>query len=258
MFLAAADLPKAQKIVAQCEQIFLGEYRTADGKQSIWYDDAEIEDMMEAELRRASLMPTVEAPAVDIESFIDSHLRTPLDQYADLPSDVLGLTDFRPGQRPSIRINKSLTGAMDDDGFPGVTGRWRATLAHEAGHVLLHRILYEFDSNQPRLFPDDIHPDSGQTLHRCLKRDVAYRPNASGPLEVQANKAMAALLMPRSVFTRVAKGTGVRTADPTQVDAITRNLAQRFEVSRQATIIRLKTLGFIEDTGATSLFARPN
>jgi hypothetical protein len=102
---------------------------------------------MEDELHRAGLWPGQDSPAVDVEGFIEGHLKASPDRYAALEGDVLGLTEFRRGATPLVRINQDLTGsAMDGEWCPpGIQGRWRATLAHEASHVVLHRMLFELN-----------------------------------------------------------------------------------------------------------------
>ncbi len=231
-------------------------YRSPGGEQRIWFEDDEIERTMEDELRRAKLMPDATNTVVDLEAFIEDHLAATLDQFATLDRAVLGLTEFLPREAPAVRINKDLTGsAMDADWCPpGVEGRWRATLAHEAAHVVLHRVLFEFDENQTVLFADDHPASDGPQLLRCLKRDVAHRVRTSDWREVQANKGMAALLMPKTVFMKSARAANIGTS-PATIDAATRTLATQFGVSRQATTIRLRTLGFIRDDDADSLFA---
>ncbi len=223
-------------------------YRGPEGDERIWYEAAEIEQIMEDELHRAGLWPSLHAEAVDVEAFIENHLRASLDQYADLEPSVLGLTEFRQGP-PRVRINRELTGsAMDDEWCPpGVQGRWRATLAHEAAHIVLHRILFELNPAQTALFAEV--PSSGSLL-RCLKRDVAYRSTGRDWREVQANRGMAALLMPKTIFLAAAneelKG---------DVQTAARRLARRFQVSREAAAIRLATFGFTEAESGSQLFA---
>ncbi|MGK3962060.1 ImmA/IrrE family metallo-endopeptidase [Sorangium sp. So ce118] len=232
------------------------EYRGPDGRQRLWFDPGEIDRIMEAELRKASLHPKADAPAVDIERFIERHLKVGLDQYADLEPSILGLTEFVSGKSPKISINRVLTGsALDEDETqPGVLGRWRATLAHEAAHVLLHRCLYEFATGNMSLFGDnDVPSADARTLHRCLKRDVSYR-QVSDWREVQANQGMAALLMPRTVFLQVARGEIHRLYPKGAItdgeeDGVAAALASRFEVSRQAARIRLNTLGLVSPQG---------
>ena len=238
-------------------------YRGAAGDQRLWFEPDEIETIIEDELRKAGMMPSVEHPVTDLERFVEQYLGSPLDQYADLPSDVLGVTEFRPGKPPAVSINTDLTGsALDCDDSPlGLSGRWRATVAHEATHVLLHRMLFEVDEHQGLLFPDPAAADRDSSLMRCLKRDVSYGPTVSDWREVQANRGMAALLMPRRVFERLARRdlialgasrSGLRVGDPV-VTQLVHRLAERFEVSRQAASIRLQTLGFVGGAQTLSL-----
>jgi hypothetical protein len=97
---------------------------------------------------------------VDIEKFIEGHLEAQLDQYADLEPAVLGITEFCPGERPLDRINKDLTdSALDNPDSPGVLlGRWRATLAHEGSHIILHLCLFQLNPQQGSLFDDPEEP----------------------------------------------------------------------------------------------------
>lgn len=187
-----------------------------------------------------------------------SHLRCDLDLYADLPSDVLGLTVFAPKRKPRVQINGALTCAQDEGGAGiGVIGRWRATLAHEASHVYLHRYLYEpeFARHAGVGHPP---PDEGEHL-QCLHRDISPEPadmastrRRSDWREVQTNRGMAALLMPRRLFTRAALremghlGLGTNIAvDSPEYQALTSALANTFEVSLQAAGIRLKTTSLV-------------
>lgn len=106
-------------------------YRSADGEQRIWYEHDEIEDIAADELRRAELFPTLEAPVVDLEKFIESYLHAKLDQYAVLPADVLGSTEFEPGAPPRVHINRDLTKLSQPSTSPapaasgGGERRWR-------------------------------------------------------------------------------------------------------------------------------------
>lgn len=239
-------------------------YRGRGGQEELWFNPGEIESIMVGELRKAAMMPTPDEPAVDLERFIERHLKVTLDQYADLDADVLGVTEFFQETPPRISINKSLTGAAidEDESPPGVLGRWRATLAHEASHVLLHRSLFEFAVGNMNLFEASpaAAEGEGRRLHRCLKRDVAYqRQGRYDWREVQANQGMAALLMPKVVFQAIAREE-IATVFP-GLDKIpyggeapvVRLLAPRFEVSKEAARIRLNTLGLVEPKGQRQL-----
>jgi hypothetical protein len=234
-----------------------------DGVKRLWFEPSEIEEIMEHELAKARLVPTPPDCTVDIESLLERHLKVRFDQYAPLPPEILGSTQFCAGQKPWVRINQDLTQtALDDEDRPDwILGRWRATIAHEASHVILHARLFATDPNQGTLFATDDDETGGQNLHRCLKRDVLFRGQPSDWREVQANMGMAALLMPRKVFsaacTQVMEETrwkGDVQTGSTEHRTLARTLADRFQVSRQAAGIRLETLGQLTQRGRQSLF----
>ncbi|MFD3458235.1 ImmA/IrrE family metallo-endopeptidase [Nocardia fluminea] len=234
-------------------------YLGPEGDQRIWYEPTEIARIAEDELRRASLMPTPSSPVTDLERFIEVHLKAALDQYADLPDGVLGVTQFAAGRPPMVSINGKLTESVEvEDENQGLLGRWRATLAHEASHVLFHRYLFEPEMAQ--LVAGSRAPD-GSALQRagavrCLHRDVAPTSTTewkavrrrSDWKEVQANRGMAALLMPERVFTRVAyrqasQASDNRTAFAARSTLLASAMARIFNVSKQAAEIRLNELG---------------
>jgi hypothetical protein len=233
--------------------------RDALGRDRIWYSLDELESIMDDEARKAGFVATADHPVLDLEAFLERYLGAALDQYAALPADVLGQTEFETGQRIRVSINADLTGAMDDGGLLSDLGRWRATLAHEAAHILLHRVLFEVPLAQETLF--DIEAQPAPTLLRCLKRDVAPGRRASDWREVQANQGMAALLMPRRLFAAIAdderSGLGLPPLPLVDglgdSDRLVRRLAARFDASRQAAQIRLRTLGLVTDESTPGL-----
>jgi hypothetical protein len=236
------------------------------GKRRLWYDDDEIERLMESELAKARMLPTAASPAVDLERFIAGHLRVRMDQYAtELDDSVLGLTKFLADGSCKILIQRRLSKEVDqeEDCPPGIRGRWRATMAHEAAHVLLHRRLFPITSGQRSLFGDGPSgADQEKAMLRCLARDVGVGARGGPPEEVQANKGMAALLMPRSVFRPVAtemlRGLGVAEDTIREGDArearVVLTMATRFEVSKQAAAIRLRTLSIVLPVQKQGLF----
>jgi Zn-dependent peptidase ImmA (M78 family) len=161
-----------------------------------------------------------------------------------------------------VSINKDLTGAAldDDESEPGLLGRWRATVAHEATHVIVHRCLFIQNEAQGSLF-DDIEPDEPIVKHhqRCLKRDVLFRNGAAEWKEIQANMGMAALLMPKALFLAAfleeKKRIGVTRVEKRSdaVPILIEKLANRFKVSKQATGIRLETLELLATPGQAEL-----
>ena len=224
----------------------------------IWFEPDEIEKTMEQELRKANLLPSLEAPAVDLERLIQRHLGVALDQYADLEQGVLGKTEFYSDAKPRVFISRMLTEAVDEEDCPaGVKGRWRATMAHEAAHLILHRILYDPQLTQLSL-SNMSRPSERAQLLRCGQGDISFR-KATDWREIQANLGMAALLMPRSRFiasVQASIGTlgisSVEIGSPVAIELIGQ-MARRFQVSRQAATIRFETLRLLSPTGQQTI-----
>jgi hypothetical protein len=221
------------------------------GEERLWFVEDEIETIVETELTKAGLIPSIDSPVVNVERFVESYLNVQFDPYATLPADTLGQTDFRVGDRPLVKINADLTGAaLDDEDCPlGLQGRWRATVAHEGCHVILHRCLFNLNASQGSLFDlGEPAEEPPMRLQRCLKRDVAYARMASDWREVQANQGMAAMLRPKPVFVAACRAEftrlGVERIDQRSLlaDTLARRMAELFQVSRQAAAIRLGTL----------------
>ena len=229
------------------------EYRGPHGERRLWFRDKEIEDIMAEELRRCGMFPTPSAPVVDLEAFLEIHLGVKLDLYAELESDLLGVSRFATGWQPMVDINRDLTTQANEViQSRGLLGRWRATLAHEAAHVILHRRLVERPREQGTLF--SFGAESETVATRCLERNIWFTRGTGDWKEVQANQGMASLLMPSRPFTDLARqivGVGAtgdllafipETDTPAFSDLI-RELSTRCQVSQEAIRIRLNTLG---------------
>ncbi len=241
-------------------ETMMKEYRSSTGDRRLWFELGEIEDKMSDELLRAGKLSDAESPIVDLEEFLEFGLQVKLDIYARLDPGVLGVTEFRRGLNPLVSVSADLTSEMENSPYSlGLRGRWRATLAHEAAHVILHRGLLDVPSEQGELFEFDAESSPG--LFRCLARDVSFGISNSDWKEVQANMGMAALLMPANVFSEIlGVVVGAKASDGQQINIpgpqtaeyknMVLELSRRFEVSQQAAGIRLTTLGF--EHGATT------
>lgn len=105
--------------------------------------------------------------------------------------------------------------------------RQRFTIAHEIGHLLLHR-------------GEGFHVDRG--AFRVFKRD-SDSATGTNPAEIEANVFAAELLMPaKFLIADVRKRTSIDLADDTSL----RDLAARYKVSPQAMAFRLANLGQIQ------------
>ena len=60
------------------------DYRSPNGERRLWFEDNEIEEIMTDELQRCGMFPSASAPVVDLEAFLELHLRVKLDLYSDL------------------------------------------------------------------------------------------------------------------------------------------------------------------------------
>lgn len=189
------------------------------------------------------------AAPIPVEDIIELHLQLAFG-IEDLQSllkvpDVLGAIWFKEEE---IRVDVRL----DPTTNPQLLGRYRFTLAHEAGHWRLHRQHYQEDPNQGKLFDG-----RGQPAFIC-------RSSQKPPAEWQADYFAGCLLMPREVV-RSEWHEWRGNLDPVtvqQLPAVTikndpkenenatlekfcRPFAGRFEVSAEAMRIRLEKLGFL-------------
>lgn len=228
------------------------DYRSKSGERRLWYEDSEIESIMQDELRKSGLFPNLLDPVVDLEAFLEIHLDVKLDLYAKLNTNLLGVSKLANGQQPVVEINRELTNKVDEEpSMSGILGRWRATLAHEAAHVILHKCLVESSIDQGVLFSQS---GSASVETRCLDRSIWFGRGPGDWKEVQANKGMASLLMPSTVFIGIVRRmlnahptedllARMPVADTRGFTFLIRDVSDECQVSRQAASIRLQTLG---------------
>ncbi|MFD0309121.1 ImmA/IrrE family metallo-endopeptidase [Streptomyces sp. NPDC127119] len=118
----------------------------------------------------------------------------------------------------------------DDEKVIGVNGehlrvRQRFTVAHELGHLLLHR-------GRPLIL------DTGTRIN--LRDSVSSK--ATDREEMEANRFAAALLAPEVMVRREARKSDLRSAEE-----LVDRLARRFGMSQMAMNFRLMNLGIISD-----------
>jgi hypothetical protein len=167
-------------------------------------------------------------------------------------TDVEGVTEFRPGRKPRVRISADL--AYDEQR----ENRYRTTLTHEYGHVHFHGYLFEIEPRSADLFEQRGRSDGVQVC----KRQTILDSRPTDWMEWQAGYVCGALLMPmllvraaageflerRKIFGPVASGS-IEAAS--LVDLVRR----RFFVSAEAARIRLLKLNLLnpQDRRAPSL-----
>jgi Zn-dependent peptidase ImmA (M78 family) len=126
-----------------------------------------------------------------------------------------------------------------------VTGRYRFTLAHEVGHFELHRNFLKHDATQCELF----------STGKARSSIVCRAEDRIKPIEWQANKFAAALLMPRRMiiyrirhFKELYGLQSLIDVPVTELlsgDELVSYVSVWFEVSTTAARIRLEDLHII-------------
>jgi hypothetical protein len=206
------------------------------------FTDREIDQMCEDALREAGLLPNSPTP-IRIERFIEKHFCVaPI--YEDLPAGVLGYTLFSGKGVQSIHIGNGLA----EEGTRASERRLNATLAHEAGHGLMHTHLFAFQDAGLSLFGRD--PDVSAAKVLCRDGEKQNRQAYDGRWwELQANKAIGSLLLPRPVLSAVlgpflacTDERGGRTVPEAQREEAARALAEVFDVNPAVSRIRINSL----------------
>ena len=218
-----------------------------------YFSDRVIEKMCADELRKVGLYPSQPEP-VRIERFIEKRFRIS-PTYAELPDGVLGFTEFDTNGVTEVVIAASLEGP---EGSP-TERRLRATLAHEGGHGLMHAHLFALGTKPASLFGE------GDSTPKILCRDMLeetqlIRSYDGRWWELQANKAIGGLLMPRSLveeairsFTVPLGSLGQVTVPDTNREAAVRELANIFNVNPVVARIRLADIFPLEKSGQLTL-----
>ena len=164
-----------------------------------------------------------------------------LDQFADLPDGVEGVTEFSYDGKPTVRISRRLAAARYEN-------RLRTTLAHEYGHVRFHACLWRAEPGQRRL------PRSGLPGPPDCRRAGILGPAEVDWMEWQAGYVCGALLMPKTWLRGLARAmlerhgaTGKAAADTAAGRRLIGAVQRAFQVSAEAARVRLLKLGLMKD-----------
>ncbi len=168
-------------------------------RQTVYFNKTEIDRMCEDALREAKLLPSVPEP-IRIERFIEKQFSCRL-VYEDVAAGVLGCTAFeRDGRIVLVAVSPAL-----DDGTDAGRRRSRSTAAHEAGHCLIHPILFIDNTGQLRL-PHQVHENLDFRERRilCKVQDMNVTRNRGYDgrwWEYQANRAIGGFLLPKKLVS---------------------------------------------------------
>ena len=220
-----------------------------------FFEPGEIDRLCLAELQKLELLPATPQP-VRIERFIERRFGASPRYEDDLPLGVLGYTAFGKDGVDRIVVARNLA----EEDAPTTQRRVRATLAHEAGHGLLHAHMFALEGLSGKLFGADA--ASGP---KVLCREVPVSAGYTGRQktswsEFQANAAIGGLLLPRPLVEaalaefRVDVGAfDGSVIDPDRWEDAALHLAEIFNVNPIVAGIRLDTLYGSQKSGQLSL-----
>lgn len=192
------------------------------------------------ELRKTGLYPSAPEP-IRIDRFVEKRFGV-THTYRKLPDGVLGFTLFGPNGVKEIVVAEDLEGASGSAN----DRRVRSTLAHESGHGLMHAYLFALGTKPASLFGET--DESPQILCRDISGDRPRKYDGRW-WELQANKAIGSLLMPRTlveqVTTPLAAHVGLlrqATVPDSNREAAAQKLASVFNVNPVVARIRLENI----------------
>lgn len=210
----------------------------------LYFTTQQVEDLCDEALNSVKLFPDKPEP-IRIDRFLEKKFGIS-PEYEDLPPGVLGFTGFGNDGAESVVISRSL----DEDPGDQSRRRVRSTLAHEAGHILLHEKLFapQEATQLSLLAPEPVRP-------KVLCRDESElsefsKPTYSGKWwEYQANMVIGALLMPRILVSKAlepfllyAGSIKVERLDDRYRQPASRALSEQFDVNPVVARIRVDEL----------------
>ena len=227
-------------------------FRTQSGPfmERPYYDDSEFESIVTDALRSVDLLPTVPGP-IRVERFIEKRFGI-VPSYEDIPDGILGYTSFGSNGPEEVVVSRSLS----EEGSRVSERRMNSTLAHEAGHLLLHGYLFALErrAGSRSLFGDDLDEERQTIL--CRDGTVGFPSELTGARrydgrwwEFQANKVIGVFLLPRQLVNQaldalvVPQGQlGTRVLEDTRQEEAVICLVEAFDVNPSVARIRIGEL----------------
>lgn len=210
--------------------------------KTLYFTPGEIDRMCEDELRKAKMLPDT-PEQIDIELFTETHLECSVD-YADIPEGAMGYTYFESNGKPAI---VGISPALEDGTATGVH-RVRSTFAHEAGHCILHPILFMEDPS-PKLLNQNLDFEQRKILCRPADFTQTKQTYNGRWWEVQANNAIGGFLLPKKLvvmalapFLTKVGGLGLEVLEPANRILAEREISRIFNVSKAVSTIRIEQI----------------
>lgn len=196
----------------------------------------DIDSICTKELDDAGLYPDDPEP-IRIERFVEKRFGITV-TYESTPAGVLGYTRFGPKGVEAVIVS-SLLEEVDTDSS---RRRANSTLAHEAGHGILHGYLFGL------IGKDDVfsvlNEETGSSKPQILCRD-----GASSWWEVQANMTIGSLLLPHALVMQSIKpllvmggSDGGGVLDSAARASAIRQLSSTFDVNPVVAKFRLEQM----------------
>jgi hypothetical protein len=207
-----------------------------------FYRDEVIDAMCSDALAETGFLPSTAEP-IRIDRFIEKRFNVRI-IYEELSNGVLGFTEFGSNGVEAVHV------AQPSEKTRPAERRVNSTLAHEGGHGLMHAHLFALNLDHKELFERD----ADVTQRRILCRDGEERAGLPRPSrkydgrwwELQANRAIGGLLMPKELFLRFMNGflrpsgkLGLAALPADRREEAVRAVAEAFDVNPAAARIRV-------------------
>jgi hypothetical protein len=208
-----------------------------------YYDPEDFELIGADALRGAGLLPSSPEP-IRVDRFIEKGFDI-VPRYENLPAGLLGFTRFGPQGAKEIVISEQLS----EGGGRSAERRITSTLAHEAGHILLHGSLFtlQLRTGTGSLMEADL--DAANKTVLCRDDSANARRYDGRWWEYQANQMIGALLLPRSLVIQATDplitfrgqlGIGILESD--RREEAVQSLAETFDVNPMVARIRVEQI----------------
>jgi hypothetical protein len=209
-----------------------------------YFSIEEIEQICTQALRSVGLYPNSAEP-IRVERFIEKRFRVS-PTYESLERGILGYTKFGRNGVEEIVVSRELEEQADSVS----RRRLNTTLAHEAGHGLLHAHLFMLEESDLSLFGDraDVEPSRILCRHETVSGGTERQHSEYDGRwwEYQANQAMGAILLPRQLVQKCVEpmlenvgSFGLKGLPDSVREQAVRTLADRFDVNPAVARIRI-------------------
>ena len=208
-----------------------------------YYEPREFEVIAADALRSVGLFPVAPEP-IRVDRFIEKRFDIAA-QYEDLPNGLLGFTRFGAQGAEEVVVSE----ALSEEGGKTAERRISSTLAHEAGHILLHGQLFNLQlrTGARSLIEDDLDVVNQKVL--CRDDGPNIRRYDGRWWEYQANQMIGALLLPRPLaiqalepFLAFRGQFGIGILEKERREEAAQSLSETFDVNPSVARIKVEQI----------------